>query len=151
MRQNSLDEIDRKILLVLQNDSRKSYSELAKQLGLSETAVRNRVKNLAENCVIRKFAALLNAEKIGMAVTAIICVNIGGEVGPVAASKLVKFEEVKRIYTVTGEFDLILQVLCKDIKHLEQVVEKIRALEFTDATRTFVVLHKIKEDDAISL
>jgi len=151
MRQNSLDEIDRKILLVLQNDSRKSYSELAKQLGLSETAVRNRVKNLAKNGVIRKFAALLNTEKIGMAVMAIICVNIGGEVGPVAASKLVKFEEVKRIYTVTGEFDLILHVLCKDIKHLEQVVEKIRALEFTDATRTFVVLNKIKDDDGISL
>jgi len=151
VRESSLDETDRKILLILQNDSRKSYAELAKRLNLSETAVRNRVRNLTKKGIIRKFTALLDAEKIGIATTAIICINIGGEVGPVAASKLVNFEEVTRIYTVTGEFDLILHVLCRDIKHLEQVVEKIRALEFTDATRTFVVLNKIKEEIGISL
>ena len=146
-----MDGTDHKILSILQNDSRVSYAELARRLNLSETAVRNRVGTLTRKGVIRKFTALLNAEKVGMAVAAIICVNIGGEVGPVAASKLVNFEEVTRIYTVTGEFDLILHILCRDIKHLERVVEKIRALEFTDATRTFVVLNKIKEVSEIPL
>lgn len=140
-----IDEIDKKILALLQKDSRKTYAELAKELKLSETAVRNRIKKLVKNKVIKKFTISLDLEKIGKGIMALIGVKIGGEIGPVAASKLINFSEVTDVYTVTGEFDLILKVICDDIRHLENIIEQIRAIDFTNETRTFVVLNRFKE------
>ncbi len=146
-----LDEIDKRILSILQEDSRKSFVEIANELNFSETAVRNRVKKLVESGVIKKFSLQLDAEKVGRFVTAVIGIKIGGEVGPVAASGLVEIDEITDIYTVTGEYDLISKVICKSVTDLEQVVEKIRALEFTNETNTFLVLHKVKEGSSIRL
>jgi Lrp/AsnC family transcriptional regulator for asnA, asnC and gidA len=141
----NIDELDKKILILLQKDSRKTYAEIAKNMNLSETAVRNRIKKLIRNKIIKKFTVFLDIEKIGKGIMALIGVKIGGEIGPVAASKLINFSEVTDIYTVTGEFDLILKVICNDIRHLESVIEKIRALDFTNETRSFVVLNRFKE------
>lgn len=145
-----LDKIDKKILSILQEDSRRSFVDLAKDLDLSETAMRNRVKKLVDRGVIKKFTLQLDQDRIGKSVSSIICVRIGGEVGPIAASGLMDIEAITEIYTVTGEYDLILKIVCESINGLEKVVEKIRALDFTKETNTFVILHKIK-DNPISL
>ena len=146
----SMDSTDMKILSILQDDSRKSFVELAEELGLSETAVRNRVSKLIEKGVIKRFTIQLDLDKIGKPISSIICVRIGGEIGPIAASGLMDIEAITEIYTVTGEYDLILKILCKSIEDLERVVEKIRALDFTKETNTFVILHKVKDGDVIT-
>ena len=145
-----MDSTDTRILSILQDDSRKSFVELAEELGLSETAVRNRVSKLIEKGVIKRFTIQLDLDKIGKPISSIICVRIGGEIGPIAASGLMDIEAITEIYTVTGEYDLILKILCKSIEDLERVVEKIRALDFTKETNTFVILHKVKDGDVIT-
>src|SRR5512139_1615242 len=117
----SMDSTDMKILSILQDDSRKSFVELAEELGLSETAVRNRVSKLIEKGVIKRFTIQLELDKIGKPISSIICVRIGGEIGPIAASGLMDIEAITEIYTVTGEYDLILKILCKSIEDLERV------------------------------
>jgi DNA-binding Lrp family transcriptional regulator len=146
----SMDSTDMKILSILQDDSRKSFVELAEELGLSETAVRNRVSRLIEKGVIKRFTIQLDLDKIGKPISSIVCVRIGGEIGPIAASGLMDIEAITEIYTVTGEYDLILKILCKSIEDLERVVEKIRALDFTKETNTFVILHKVKDGNVIT-
>jgi DNA-binding Lrp family transcriptional regulator len=146
----SMDSTDMKILSILQDDSRKSFVELAEELDLSETAVRNRVSKLTEKGVIKRFTVQLDLDKIGKPISSIVCVRIGGEIGPIAASGLMDIEAITEIYTVTGEYDLILKVLCKSIEDLERVVEKIRALDFTKETNTFVILHKVKDGNVIT-
>ena len=145
----ALDKTDLKILSILQEDSRKSYSDVAKKLGLSETAVRNRVGNLVKKGVVKKFSLVLDADKIGRPVMAVI--GIVGDIGPVASSRLVEFEEVTDAYTVTGDFNLIVKVLCRDIKHLDQTIEKMRSLGSAIETRSHVVLKKVKEAGNIVL
>ncbi len=144
-RTKQLDKVDRIILSMLAEDSRKSFVELAKSLHLSETATRNRVKRLVDSGVIKKFTLQLDPSRLGTPISSMISVKIGGEVGPVAASGLVDIDEITDIYTVTGDYDLVCKIACTSIEDLEKVVEKIRALEFTKETSTFVVLRKIKE------
>jgi len=98
----SMDSTDMKILSILQDDSRKSFVELAEELGLSETAVRNRVSRLIEKGVIKRFTIQLDLDKIGKRISSIVCVRIGGEIGPIAASGLMDIEAITEIYTVTG-------------------------------------------------
>jgi tetratricopeptide (TPR) repeat protein len=76
-------------------------------------------------------ALQLDPDKLGKPVSSIISVKIGGEMGPVAASGLVDIDGITDIYTVTGDYDLVCKVACGSIQDLEQVVERIRALEFT--------------------
>ena len=140
-----LDKIDRRILSILGENSRKSYAELAGSLDLSETATRNRVKKLVDSGVIKRFTLQLDPERLDKPVSSMISVKIGGEVGPVAASGLMDIEGITDIYTVTGDYDLLCKISCGSIQDLEQVVERIRALEFTKETNTFVVLRKIRE------
>jgi len=151
MRIHEVDKLDRKILLILQEDSRKSYLEMARQLKLSETAVRSRVKKLVENGVIKKFTTIVDWEKVGKTTQAVICLNIGGEMGPVVGSQLVDISEITDIYTVTGDIDLILKVICDDTNHLERIIEKLRSYDFIERTITYVVLRRVKENNGVAL
>jgi Lrp/AsnC family transcriptional regulator for asnA, asnC and gidA len=151
MRRHEIDKLDRKILSILQRDSRKSYLEMARQLKLSETAIRSRVKKLMENGVIKKFTTIIDWEKVGKTTQAFICLNIGGEMGPAVGSQLVGIDEITDIYTVTGDIDLILKVICENTSHLERIIEKLRSYDFTDRTVTYVVLRKVKENGEVTL
>ncbi len=147
----TLDEIDKRIISELQEDSRISFTELAKGVNLSETAIRNRINGLLKSGVIKKFTLQLDFDKINKPITAIIGVKVGGEVMHAAASELVNINGIMEIYTVAGEFDLLLKVVCTNIKELEGVVERIRSLEFVNETNTFVALRKVKEGTNILL
>lgn len=140
-----MDEIDMKILRLLQEDSRISYTDLSNNIGISETAIRRRVKKLIDEGIITKFTVKLDTEKIGKGVTAFVGVDVGGEMGPVAGSELMNDPAISELYTVTGDFDLLLKVTCKDVKELERVIERIRGMDFTKTTRTHVVLRKLKD------
>ncbi|MDI9643933.1 MAG: Lrp/AsnC family transcriptional regulator [Candidatus Verstraetearchaeota archaeon] len=140
-----MDDIDIKILKLLQEDSRISYTDLSNHVGISETAVRRRVKKLIDEGIITKFTIKIDTEKIGKGVTAFVGVDVGGEMGPVAGSGLLNDPAISELYTVTGDFDLLIKVTCKDVKELEGVIERVRGMEFTKTTRTHVVLRKLKE------
>ncbi|MEM3522702.1 MAG: winged helix-turn-helix transcriptional regulator [Candidatus Bathyarchaeia archaeon] len=76
------------------------HAEITKNLNLSETTIRNRVKKLIKNKVIKKFTVSLDVEKIGKSIMALIGVKIGDEVRPIVVSKLINFLEVTDVYTV---------------------------------------------------
>ena len=140
-----MDEVTRRILAILEQNARTSYTQIAKRLGISETSVRNRVKALMKEGVLKGFTVRTCPEKLGKAITAMVGVDIGGETTPEITDKLAGIKEVSDLYVITGEFDLLLRVICEDISRLDEILEEIRSHDFVEGTRTFVVLRKVKE------
>lgn len=140
-----MDEVTKRILNILEQDARTSYTEIAKQLGVSETTVRNKVKTLMKKGVLKGFTVRTCPEKLGKAITAMVGVDIGGETTPEITNKLANIKEVSDLYVITGEFDLLLRVICENISRLDEILEEIRSNDFVEGTRTFVVLRKAKE------
>jgi len=143
-----MDSVDMKLLGLLQEDSRMSYTDLAKSAGISETAIRRRIKKLIDEKVIEKFTVKLNPDKIGKPITAFVGVDVGGEIGPVAGSELLNRKEISELYTITGDFDIIMKVSCDSVKELERTIEFTRGMDFTHKTKTYVVLNRLKETEA---
>jgi len=140
-----IDEVTKRILTILEQDARTSYTQIAKQLGISETTVRNRVKALMKESILKGFTVRTCPEKLGKAITAMVGVDIGGETTPEITNKLAHIKEVSDLYVITGEFDLLLRVTCENISRLDEILEEIRSYDFVEGTRTFVVLRKVKE------
>ena len=140
-----MDEIMKRILTILEQNARTSYTQIAKRLGISETTVRNRVKALLKEGVLKGFTVRTCPEKLGKAITAMVGVDIGGETTPEITNKLASIKEVSDLYVITGEFDLLLRVICENISRLDEILEEIRSHNFVEGTRTFVVLRKVKE------
>lgn len=140
-----MDEVMKKILAILEQDARTSYTQIAKRLGISETTVRNRVKALTKEGILKGFTVRTCPEKLGKAMTAMVGVDIGGETTPEITNKLASIEEISDLYVITGEFDLLLRVICESISRLDDILEEIRSYDFVEGTRTFVVLRKVKE------
>lgn len=142
-----MDSVDINLLRLLQEDSRRSYIDLAKSVGISETAIRRRIKKLIDEKVIERFTVKLNPDKIGKPITAFIGVDVGGEIGPVAGSELLNRKEISELYTITGDFDIIMKVSCGSVKELEKTIEFTRKMDFAHKTKTYVVLNRLKESD----
>jgi DNA-binding Lrp family transcriptional regulator len=140
-----LDETDRRILRHLIRDARQPISGLASKLGLSESAVRRRINMLLKNEIIRRFTIHIDYEKAGIPITVLIGVNVGRMPGPQVAKALRGIDNIVEVYTVTGEFDMILKIICRDIQCFEEIIEQIRNQDFIEKTRSFVVINKIRD------
>ncbi|MCS7095476.1 MAG: Lrp/AsnC family transcriptional regulator [Candidatus Bathyarchaeota archaeon] len=135
-----MDEVDEKILELLRMNSRASYGSIGKAVGLSEGAVRARVKKLVESGVIRRFTVetgtLREAEALSM-----ISVNPSVPTSKVSAA-LRSLSKVRMIYEVTGEYDIVVAISAADIAEVNECVEQIRKIEGVLDTNTMVVLRK---------
>ncbi|MFX1576792.1 MAG: Lrp/AsnC family transcriptional regulator [Promethearchaeota archaeon] len=154
MASSDLDETDRRILRHLVRDARQSTARLARTLGLSESTIRRRVDRLYKTGVIQRFTIAINYEKAANPITVLVGVNAGRMPGPEVAQALQGIDNIVEIYTVTGEFDLVLKIICQDIRCFEEIIEQIRNQDFIEKTRSFVVLNKIRDryyDDIISV
>ncbi|MFX0168490.1 MAG: Lrp/AsnC family transcriptional regulator [Candidatus Hodarchaeota archaeon] len=149
-----VDETDRRILRHLLRDARQSMAALARRLGLSESAIRRRIDALIDNEIIKRFSVALDYGKVGYPITVLVGVNVGKMNQLDVAKKLQDIENIVDVYTVTGEFDLVLRIICKDIQCFEGIIEKVRNQPYIEKTRSFVVLNKIRDgyyDDIIEL
>ncbi|ASI98544.1 Lrp/AsnC family transcriptional regulator [Thermococcus celer] len=135
-----IDELDRRILHVLQEDGRASYSEIARRLKVPESTVRLRVKKLREKGVIRKFAALINPFKAGYTIVAFIAVDVEPSKIKKAAEELSKLPEVDVLGIATGAHDILMQVTVKDLQELESfLIEKLGKVEGIRSTETSIL------------
>jgi len=140
MAEYKLDELDKKILHILQDDGRASYSEMARRLKVPESTVRLRVKKLVERGVIRKFAALINPFRAGYSIVAFISIDV--EPGRIkdAIERLEELPEVDVLGIATGAHDVLMQVTVRDLGELENfLLEKLGRIEGVKSTETSVL------------
>ncbi|HKX81656.1 MAG TPA: HTH-type transcriptional regulator LysM [Nitrososphaera sp.] len=139
----NVDATDEKIIRILQEDSRKAFVEIAHQIGLSESAVRRRVKNLVDGGMIRKFTIELGASDKTSAIT-LISVSSSADTSAVSA-KLMKLDEVEVVYEITGQYDIAAIIAAPAIVQINKCIDDIRKIEGVSDTNTVIILKTIRQ------
>jgi len=135
---NDLNSIDEKIIRLLQIDSRKPFVEIAKQIGLSESAVRRRVKNLLENNTIKRFTLELNSTGRTSAIT-LISVSSTADTSIVSAA-LMNLKGVVVIYEITGQYDIAAIISASSVIEINRYIDDVRRIDGVSDTNTVIVL-----------
>lgn len=130
-----MDGTDEKILAILDENARASFTEIAAEIGVSEGTVRNRVEKLKDEGVIEKFTVEVNT---GSEISAFVSVDISTERD--FDSVLNDFPEDVNIFELAGDTDLLVQVSRKDSSEINEVVDLIRSVEGVEDTKTYMVL-----------
>jgi len=141
-----LDETDRKILVELQRDGRRSFKKIGEDAGVSEATVFVRVRKLKEKGVLKGFRAVVDPKVVGKSLTAIILVRAYPKTFPGMLNALKKFDDINEIYDVTGEFYSILKIRTSGTDELGKIIDQIGAVEGVAGTETIIVLRTVKEE-----
>jgi Lrp/AsnC family transcriptional regulator for asnA, asnC and gidA len=144
MAQELDDATNRELIQLLNENGRRSFTELAAQVGISEASARQRVNKLVATGIIR-IAAIPNASAIGFTRKAMIGIRHEGSLGPLA-EKMRSLPEVSKVVVTAGGFDLLIEVVCRDDEHLVKLInESIRSIAGVQTTETFVYLKEEKQ------
>lgn len=139
-----MDDLDLEIIKALQSDGRKRYTEIAKELDVTEGTVRNRVARLLDNQVFQ-IIGMVNPHQMGYDAPALIGVTVRPPHLEEAAAQIAALPEVSYLILVSGEFDLMVEVLCRDREHLATLLrEKLQNITGVERTQTFFILHTYK-------
>jgi len=147
----NLDEIDIKIIRLLQENSRISFNEIAKKIGISVGTAYNRVKTLEEKGVLKGYTALIDPIKMGYGITAIILIQAEGAHLVEVEKEVAKLNNVVSVYDITGEFDIAVIARFKDSRRLNAFVKKVLSMPYVKRTVTNVVLNVVKEDFRVKI
>lgn len=138
-----LDEFSKRIIEELQSDGRKPYAAIAESVGLSEAAVRQRVKRLIDSKFLQ-IVAVTDPLKVGFNRQAMVGVKVSGSV-EAAAEQFEAFSEIVYILLTAGSFDILLEVVCEDDTHLLELLGQVRTLPVVESTETFMYLKTQKD------
>ncbi len=139
-----LDDVSKAIIELLQEDGRQAYATIAKRVGLSEAAVRQRVQRLLDQEVMQ-IVAVTDPLQVGFRRQAMIGIRVDGDLTPVADA-LTAMDEVAYVVTTAGSFDVLVEVVCEDDDDLLQLLTgSIRTLPGVHSTETFVYLKLNKQ------
>jgi Lrp/AsnC family transcriptional regulator, regulator for asnA, asnC and gidA len=119
--QLSVDDLDLTILTYLQVDGRKPFTEIAKCIGVAVGTVRNRVVRMIDDGVLHIFGRVI-PHKVGFNAPATLLVSVSPKHFEDAVQELLKFPEVSYLAQITGEFDLMIDVMCRDVDHLTDLI-----------------------------
>lgn len=145
----SLDDIDARIVTALISDARASYAVIGDEVGLSAPAVKRRVDRLRASGAITGFSARVDPAALGWTTEAYVELFCGGSTSPEEIGAAVRrHPEVADACTVTGDADALVHIRAADIRHFEQVVERIAAEPFVVRTRSVIVLSRLVERTA---
>jgi Lrp/AsnC family leucine-responsive transcriptional regulator len=135
-----LDERDLDIVAALQEDARATYADVAARVGMSASAVHDRVRKLEQNGVITRYSAVVSPEALGLFVTAVIAATPLDPSQPDdLPERVAEFPEVEDCYSVAGEANYLLKVRTKTTADLEELIRRLREKGGVQ-TRTTIVL-----------
>jgi Lrp/AsnC family transcriptional regulator for asnA, asnC and gidA len=139
-----LDDVNKRIIDQLQRDGRMSYATLAKQIGLSEAAARQRVQRMLDTGVMQ-IVAVTDPLTLGFRRQVMIGLKVEGDMRTVA-DKLAAIAEVDYVVMCAGGYDILAEMVCTDDEHLLSLLnDQIRAIEGVASTETFVYLKLAKQ------
>jgi Lrp/AsnC family transcriptional regulator for asnA, asnC and gidA len=140
----AIDDVGKRLIEELQRDGRRSYAALAKTVGLSEAAVRQRVQRMVDSGMMQ-VVAVTDPLQVGFSRQAMVGIRAEGDLVRVA-DELGKIDEVDYVVITAGSFDILCELVCEDDDHLLRVLsERIRVLAGVRDTETFVYLKLTKQ------
>jgi Lrp/AsnC family transcriptional regulator for asnA, asnC and gidA len=140
-----LDELDYAIIAQLQEDARRSYTQIARELNVSVGTIRNRIKHMEEEGILR-FSLRMDADRLGFFTPTNLKVSIQpSELIEDAIAQIVKFPEVYYLALVAGEYDLDIDVMCRDQEHLTNLItQRLHKVRGVNSVVTSVTLRVYK-------
>lgn len=139
-----LDDADKAIVELLQQDGRLPYTRLGHEVGLSEAAVRQRVQRLVDGNVVQ-IVGVTDPLRLGFRRQAMVGVKTEGDITAVADA-LAAISEVDYLVFTSGSFDLLFEIVCEDDEHLLELLnDKVRRIPGVRSTETFVYLRLHKQ------
>lgn len=150
----SLDQIDRRILALLQEDATLPVADIAARIGLSATPCWKRIKRLEREGVIERRVAILNRERLGLGVTVIVAVRTAhhsDEWLDSFSAGVARIPEVVEFYRMSGEIDYLLKVVARDIADYDRIYRKLtKVADLHDVTSSFA-MQEIKSTTSLPL
>jgi Lrp/AsnC family transcriptional regulator, leucine-responsive regulatory protein len=150
-----LDQTDRKVLDILQENAKITNADLSKKIGLSPAPTLERVKKLELSGIIRSYHAKLEPELVGLGVSTIIMVTLVGHKKQVTDSFVEKVKEIPEIiecHHITGDGDFLLKVISKDINSYQKLLlEVINEIEEVANTKSMVILSTFKDSEKLPI
>lgn len=147
----TLDEVDKQLLRILQENAKTPYSKISKQLGISEATVHLRIRRLVKMEVIKRFQAVVDPEKVGKDFAAIVALAANPRKYDEVLERLKGLLDVYDIYDVTGEYYAILKIRVGSREELARILDEIGRIDGVDSTRTMFVLRTIKEETRLKI
>ena len=148
-----IDDVDAKILSILQQNARTPNAQIARDLGLAPSGVLERIRKLEKKGIIAGYKARLEAAKVGCGLTAFLVVRTDDRPGDTkTAHRLAEIPEVEAAYYIAGDDSFLLKVRCRDNADLSRLLrEKIGAVMAVKSVRSSIVLETVKEDGALPI
>jgi len=150
-----LDVTDKKLLNLLQHDSKQTTKQLSLQLNLSVTAVYERIKKLEKGKVIQKYVAIINKHKIEKSFLVFCHIKLmqhSKDYVTTFEREVLKLEEVSECFHVSGEYDYILKVYVKDMdEYREFMVKKLTAIKYIGSTHSTFAIEEVKNTTEIQV
>lgn len=142
---SGLDEVDRQLIAVLQKDGRKSFKDIADETGIPASSVRYRVQRLEDSGILQ-IVGIANPLSIGFDRLALIGVKCASGTAREVCAALAEIEETSYVVLTTGPYDVMIEVVCRDMKHYTELLyERLQLVPGVVSTETFFVLeaHKL--------
>lgn len=150
-----LDKTDKRLLYLLQQDSKQTNKALADQLNLSVTAIYERIRKLENNGIIKRYVALVNKEKVQKAFVAFCHIKLEKHAQDYVIRferEVTKIEEVLECYHISGDYDYLLKVLVEDMEAFREfMVKKLTNIDHIGSTHSMFMINEVKHTTAISL
>jgi Lrp/AsnC family transcriptional regulator for asnA, asnC and gidA len=139
-----LDRTDRKIIGFLQYDGRMPYTDIAAELGLSEGAIRRRVKRLTDSGVLQ-IVGIVEPQFLDWQAAGMIGISVQAGQITAAAEQIAQFPEVTYLFMASGGFDLFVEVFCRDRDHFVSFLnDQLQRVPGVQRTETFMILKMYK-------
>lgn len=140
-----MDDVDRRLLACLLENGRASYAAIGDQIGLSAPGVKRRTDRLVADGVISGFTAVLDPDAMGWTTEAYVEVHCRGTISPAELkAAFLRVPEVHSAATVSGPADAMLRIVARDVRDLEQALERVRVeVANVDHTETAIVLSRL--------
>jgi len=155
MKAKKLDQINQKILDILQDNSSITNSELASNIGLAPASTLERVRKLEKGGIIKKYVALIDGEKIGKGTVVFVIINMALysiETINEFSAHIEKIPEVLECYKLAGEHDYLLKIITEDIQSYESLaIKKLAKIPGIARMNTFFVLSSTKQQTKIAI
>ena len=143
-----LDEIDYKILETLKRDARTPFTEVGRDLGISDATVHVRVKKMMDEGIIKKYTIVVDEEAMGRKIRGFMLINVDPGSLEKVANQLVENERVSEIYEIHGPNDLIVKVAAGDLNEMRNLMLKVREIPNMATSELITVFKVWKEKNA---
>ncbi len=141
-----MDDVDLAILRSLIQNSRITISQMSKEIDIPDATISNRLKKL-ETEVIKRYTLIPDWQKIGLEITSIIIIQTESDKHELVKEELSRLKKVSEVYSVSGEYDILIKVWVKSIEDLNQLINsKIRSIDGVEDLTEMIVMERVKED-----